>query len=434
VPIVHKRATIRVVRGVRTADGAPADASVVTVEYAAVKGSMPPNGPMFPELRVGEVAVFPLKQGAGKVWNFVSEEDYGMIVPAVDREIAAGWPANVDGPTAFLCREVAGAMVLGDFGQIAAAARYLDSLGEDKLQPVDVVFALIKAEIGENLMREDSRWLTMGVASYIAAGTPRPTLEALLGGRVTAGGGGDDLPARGALRMAALNLRKASKMQQPERILMMLVSHQEDPTTAWGVATALIDNFGGSSMLNAMEKPEFRTGKPGALYIADYMVKGRESPLAEAAVAGACKALAPDGAGREVPEGQLYSETLRRAVGLVLRAGNDDDFGVLVDEIKRAGLHDSKAYEAFLVLAGDSELSPPQRVLQICGLYVDNKTLMEFSPWPGMRLCDMAALTAARVGKQDFGMNPQDAVEKRDAAVAKAAEWLKGRGTEAQRQ
>jgi len=64
-------------------------------------------------------------------------------------------------------------------------------------------------------------------------------------------------------------------------------------------------------------------------------------------------------------------------------------------------------------------------VLQLCQVYIDDRTLMTKGPFQGMRLCDMAAMTAARIGKQDFGMNPTDTVEKRDAAVRKAAAWLK---------
>ena len=84
-------------------------------------------------------------------------------------------------------------------------------------------------------------------------------------------------------------------------------------------------------------------------------------------------------------------------------------------------------YQAIILLAGDSELSPPGRVLKICEMYIDDATVLRIAPWKGFRACDMAALTAARVGKKDIGFNPEDPEEKRDAAVARAAEWLRSR-------
>jgi hypothetical protein len=429
--VVRKRATIRVVRGIRTADASEIGWALAEVEFLAAKEGPAAEGPYFPQVQVGQVAVFPLKPLAGKVWQFVSEEDVGMIMPAAEREIGVGWPADVPGNVAFLYRELAGTFLNGDFVQTVRAARYLDNLGPDKVSPVDMAFGLMKAAVGENLLREDPRWLSIAVAAYMGTGTPRPTIDALLAGRIASGGaaaaGGEDLPERASLRMAALCLRKASRLQLAERVLMVLIAHQEDPGLAWGVATALLDNFGNAPAMLSMEGQEFRTGKPGALYVADYMVKDRLHPLAKMAVEGARKALAYGGAAREFPKDAAYSAELRETMGLILRAGSDEDMAYLVDLAGRAGQNDAKLYQAIILLAGDSELSPPDRVLKICKIYINDPMELQTAPWPGFRACDMAALTAARVGKQDFGLNPEDPAEKRDAAIAKAAEWLKGR-------
>jgi len=56
----------------------------------------------------------------------------------------------------------------------------------------------------------------------------------------------------------------------------------------------------------AMEREGLSRGQAGAMYVADYMVKGREHPLAAAAAEGARKALAEDGPARETPKGQPY--------------------------------------------------------------------------------------------------------------------------------
>jgi hypothetical protein len=307
----------------------------------------------------------------------------------------------------------------------------MDVVGAEKAPAADTVFMLMRAEIGENLMREDTRWVAVGVAAYIASGTPRPSIDALANGMITGeravGGTGDGLPAVPSLRLATLCLRKASKFQIWERILMVLVNQQETPGAQWGVATALVNNYGDDPSMLAMEREAFRAGKPGAMYVADYMVKGREHPLAAAAAEGARKALAEDGPARETPKGQPYAPALRAAEALLLRCGSDEDFAFLLEQVNQARLHDAGTYQALMLLADDSALSPPARVLELCRQYIDDNTVMTAAPWPGFRLCDLAALTAARIGKQDFGLKPDDEPELRDEAVAKASAWLKAR-------
>ncbi len=442
MPILHKRATIRVLRGINAASAATSDLSLAVVDYIAAKGNIPPDGPMFPNLQTGQVAVFPLKLTPEKTWRFVSEEDAGMFAPALAREINSGWPATIPGPVAFYYRELAGACLYGDFSTMARAAAYLNTVaGAD--QPADPIFGLFRAEIGESNLREDTRWVAIGTAAYIASGTPRPTLDALINGMVADGGGAgaapraptDVLPAVPSLRLATLCLRKSAKFQLGERILMLLIARQEEFSNTWGIAKALVDNFEGSPMMISMEQQTIRTGKPGALYIADYMVKDRYHPLAASAVEGARKVLARDGDARDIPKEAPYTTLHRQAQGLLLRAGTNEDFTFLLDIItetrpnpdKPPSARDEKLYQAIMLLAGDSEFSPPARVLQICRQYIDDPAALPTPPWPGFRLCDLAALTAARVGRQDFGLKPDDPVDQRDVAVAKAREWLKAR-------
>lgn len=431
MPVMHKRATIRVLRGIKSSDASAVDFRQITVDYLALLGDVPPDAPMFPKLSVNQVAVFPVKS-ADAAWRFVSEEDAGMIAPAAVQEITAGWPADIDGNIAFIYRELAGACCFGDFPTMSRVGAYLDALGPSNTQPADPVFGLIKAEISENLLHEDSRWMIIGAAAYVASGTPRPTLDALINGQIGGGAAGgrnpnDALPSTPSLRLATLNLRKAAKFQLPQRILMLLISHQEDPGMSWGIAKALVDNFDGDPMMLSMEDQELRHGKSGAIYVADYMVKDATHPLATAAARGARAALAYDGPARVVPDAAAYSETLRQTEGLLLRAGSDDDFTYLLDQVNQSRIHDPKTYEALIRLAGDSELSPADRVLRICRAYVDNNTAMAFPIYPGFRLSDMAALTAARIGKQDFGLNPTDPADKRNAAVTQASAWLKAK-------
>jgi len=238
------------------------------VDYLGLVGDAPLNMPQFPQLQTNEVAVFPIKS-ADQVWRFVSEEDVGMIAPAVTGEIHAGWPANIDGNIAFYDRELAGALLYGDFATMARAAAYLDSVSATPAQGSDPIYGLMRAEIGDNLLHEDSRWMIIASAAYVASASPRPTLDALIRGQINAGTGvrnpNDGLPAIPSLRLATLTLRRASTLQLPERILMLLVSHQEDPGMAWGIAKALIDNFDGAPMMISMEAQELIRGKPGAI-------------------------------------------------------------------------------------------------------------------------------------------------------------------------
>jgi hypothetical protein len=132
-----------------------------------------------------------------------------------------------------------------------------------------------------------------------------------------------------------------------------------------------------------------------------------------------------NGEARDFAAGEAYSTLLRESVGLLLRAGSEEDFQFLLSTAKQASERDFKTYQGILLLAGDNELSPAERVEKLCAVYIDDRTAMTKGPYPGFRMCDMAALTVARVAKQDFGMSPMDPVEKRDAAVAKAAAWLK---------
>ena len=87
-PILEKQATLKILRGLNTADSSAVDLEQLTLQFPAISPAATPmeNGPMFPELRVGQVALFPLKH-VGANWQFISEEDVAMLMPAAARTL-----------------------------------------------------------------------------------------------------------------------------------------------------------------------------------------------------------------------------------------------------------------------------------------------------------------------------------------------------------
>jgi hypothetical protein len=424
--ITTRRATLRVLRGITPADGASVTEEELTVEYPALKeGEAPANKPKFPVLAEGELSLFPLKRAEGG-WRFVSEDAAALVMPAARRPIAA----RPETPRDYLLHELAGALVNGDYPTMWRAGKYLGDLGTEVSLPVqptgaparpmapvaDAVFALIRGEIGETGLRLDTRWVQIGTAAYMSADPTPPAIADLLA---------DDAPVTAPLQLARLAFRKAGERDLDQRIMRLIVAHQEDPGAARRTATAITTNYALNPEMIGLERSAIMDDKPGAMAVADLLVKDLTSPFAERAAAAAREILDS----KSKPYAQdVNPEAARHAVALLLRVGSDDDFAFFLDQIRRAKTGESPLYKQYLQAAGADESLSARRTLAIARLYIDDETplapLPEGKSW---RVCDAAARMVGKVAGDDFGVKPAAMQELRDAGVARARKYLKSK-------
>ncbi len=424
--VTTRRATLRVLRGIQPADGSAATMEELTVEYPALAAGQEaaPNGPQFPVLAEGQLSLFPLKHVEGG-WRFVSQEDAAMIMPAARRPIAA----QPETPRDYLLNELAGALLNGDYQTMVLAGKYLGEVGAEVPLPVhgtsvrahavppvaDAVFALIRSDIGESAMQLDTRWVQMGMATYMAAGTTLPLADLLA----------DDAPVSPPLQMARLALRKAGPRDLDQRIIRLLIAHQEDPGAALRTAATIAVNYASDPDLIAYERMAISDQKPGAMAVADLLVTDSSGPFAARAMMAAHDIL--DGNSKSFAHA-ADPETTRHAVALLLRVGSDDDFAFFLDQISRAKTESSPRYQQYLLDAsGEPSISAP-RCLAIARLCIDDATPLTGADAPkSWRICDLAARLVGRTAADDFGVTPDAMIEVRDAGVERARKYLKSK-------
>ena len=148
--------------------------------------------------------------------------------------------------------------------------------------------------------------------------------------------------------------------------------------------------------------------RPETIYLAEYLIKDREHPLLSPALRAAARLLPL--AGRHVrPD---FS-----ACRLIARYGDDNDFALLLQELREAQEGDPDRYTT---LWQSSYGAPRERSLQLCGLVIGDRRAIAGTS----RFCDSAAARLQETAGVDFGFDFEKPVAERDEAIAKAKAWL----------
>ncbi|MHB9107005.1 MAG: hypothetical protein ACYDCO_08115 [Armatimonadota bacterium] len=394
-PLVRMRATIRVLRlAPKTGQAAPEPGGTITVGYEALdpkKPVMMVNGPMFPQLAAGEIYVFPLRKAAKEKqaeWELLHEEDSGLLVPAAKTPLRE--EAALDNK-AFLVTELASAFTHGECADIYRAGQY----GMDYLLRSD---AGIPRLVEEAVKDDRERWRQIAVATYCASGMERPALSALAQGK--------NADFRAFYQLVITALSHLDPAQMDEQLIATALDHAS--VHNWGTAGMLAQNYPRHPATMKRLTEMLDQDAPGALYIAQYLIKTKDHPLVPPAVAAAV---------RKVKGPDEESGDFRAACELIRDYGDAGAFAVLLGEITVAKEADPERYRMFWSWCAYSQSG---RAVALCSVYIDDRR--EFSK--NDRFCDRAAWELQRVTGVDFGMKADQTPAQRDAAVQRARAWL----------
>ena len=278
-PILQMHARIRMLRSFAR-PGRPnlPKGSEISLAYSAIdweKCSGIANGPSFPDLHVGNVSVFPLRASReGGVWQLIDEEDHGLLVPSAKVPLPnAHAKTGVD----FLHSELAAAFCNGTYEDIHRGARYIRWL--DRLEDLDAVYAVIRDHAGD----DEERWLSISTASYCAMALQRPKIAELL--RDAEGA----TPERPLERLTARALGHLRREGLEDRLIAHVLAHAD--VHNWGTAVTIIKNYPRHPTALRLLRNALKDARPGALYVAQYLIKEKDHPLLADAIEASRKLL-----------------------------------------------------------------------------------------------------------------------------------------------
>ena len=404
IDLFEMEATLRVLR-VFPRDHTPGlkPRQTVSLRYWAIdwqKTTGICNGPSFPELRAGDVLVFPLslrRGGEEAPWELIDEEDYNLLVPAAR-------PAPPDGKAAtateFLRLELVGAFARGRHADAFKAAKYLGSVRSDRA--AEDLLPLVERHVG----KDERRWLDVATAAYCAMGTPRPKVAELL------------RPAprrRPQAALAATAFRHVRRDGLDERFIANCIRHAGVHT--WGAAVAIKENYPRHPTAMTLLARALTNDAPEAIQIAHTLIRSGDHPLARAAADAAARLLAR----RRRVELNDWPHTgyLRAACALVRDHGTDKQFALLLDELKHAQKADLTRYA--MIWQSCAYVKHP-RLLSICRILIEDRT--DFPSAGDRRFCDVAALRVEWMTGRRFGFVPGETTAARDKVIARIRAWL----------
>jgi hypothetical protein len=217
-----------------------------------------------------------------------------------------------------------------------------------------------------------------------------------------------------------------------------LYNHPEDPGAAWSSATAIAQNYGDDPYLISMERDAIKNLKPGAFFVATYLIKDGKHPLAATAVQAAKDLVGPDSPFRHHPPADDPTCLLGQGIELLSKIGTDADFQYVMDQVDAARKDDRRGYQAILMAGGhvgDAAGAGPAatpasrlRLLKLFAAYLDDTAPMAVEgtgTGTDLRICDYAAMRVQEESHRDFGLKTGDMPEVRDAAIEKEKDWLK---------
>ena len=398
-PLLRMSATARVLRTFPDAGASGLKAGdLIVIGYKAVdrersRGFV--NGPMFPTLSPGDIFAFPLRKAASRPdgeWELIHEEDWGLLVPCIEQ---APEGAAVESGADFLRAELATALARGRYSDVYRAAYFMQ---HHRSWPTDSsrhLWRLVEHLVGS----DEQQWLDIAVASYCAMGIPRPKI-----GELRATPEAADERAMPAAR--ALSHVSADGLD--DRVITKAIRHCS--LHAWGTGATLAINYREHPAAVKLLESGLRAGRPGTIYVAECLIKHNAHPLLPTALDAATRLL-QQLASHEHPD-------FRAACQLVAAHGTEDDFALLVDQIKRAQAADvarcsrlwsSAVYEA-----------TRERAMRLCGLVIEDRRVIRADT----RLCDSAAARLQYLTSGDFGFRFEKPTAERDEAVEKARAWL----------
>ncbi len=400
--LLQMRAKVRILRAFPSLLRSDStDNSVFFLRYYAIdqKSSAPlPDGPRFPYVARGDTYVFPLRKPQienPEYWDLIAEEDFNLLVPSV-RE--ATLHEKVRTSLDFLRLELAGAFSRGDYEQIYKAALYLTMYYEPKWEQHRCLYRLIESNVGQD--RE--RWLSIATAYYCSMGVPRQTIAEILEDH------GRRMPQ---LALLAEALDKSGREDLEERLIAQALRRARDHP--WGTAVTIGLNYPHHALAVKLLTQSLAANSRDAIVISAFIIKDKEHPLIQAAIAAAVRVLKE--------HDNLEFNSMRPACELILNYGGENDFAFLLNELRQAQEADHQRYgNIWRSFNGTTN----RRLIEVCKILIDD----EGTFYPNVRFCDSAAFELQRVTGMNFGMAMGQGNYEREQALAAARAWLRSAG------
>ncbi len=375
---------------------------MITIQYPALdpnSGEGGRNSFEFPQLSKNDVYTFPFKDLAAanhQPAELLHEQTLGLLIPCVKRRAQEHADSTC---IEFLKSELAATLESGTYPQLLGVGGYLGTvLSYDDQQTAPILHQRIQSHIGEN----DVRWLQIATAIYSSMGMPRPKISDLMTGQ--------NQPSPQAFLVS-----KALSHLKREGIDERLIEESMGNVAAlapWGVAVTLFDNYPDHPTVIKLLKKSLEEDGPHALYVAAYLIKERNHPLASTAVAAAVRLL----------KQHKTSDDLYFCCALIRDFGTDDDFKLLLEEFVQSQKSDRETYQK---LWQSCAYGKSPRIIAICRIVIQDENFsFKTSEGFDLRYCDSAVFELQRATPVDFGMKVKQTLPERNQAVEKVKAWL----------
>ncbi|MHB0999858.1 MAG: hypothetical protein ACYC27_11495 [Armatimonadota bacterium] len=400
LPLIKKHAVLDVYRAYPSKqDVQSIENNKVTIDFLAIDFSIIPgviNGPMFPQLVVGNVYAFPMIKSPGDLNKIVllSDEDLGYLIPGVKEQIP---DAVVGNAFDFICSEIAGTLAYGSYEDIYKTGRYFAF--EDIPEQVSVLV--------EKNVHDKDQWFDIAVATYCSLSIPRLRINELdsWNGR-----------KKSQVDLVRIALDHASPQNLEEQFVSSVIQHASDLLWASSTALNLNDQYIETTKKHLLDelnsdKPAVMTLKLSADVIKHY-IKDNNHPFIDIAVKVSRKLLAT--------KKNASREDTSAASEIITIYGSDDDFMFLTDEIKKAAKSSKDSFDKLWRGTNYRKGILRNRKIILCNALIDNKS--DYSS--DLRFCDLAVSHLQHETGEKFGFDLKQSKSERNKAVAKAKQWL----------
>lgn len=377
----------------RSASPQPQPNETITLRYISYepRSSCCANGsPLWPRLKAGDVALFPLTpSGGSNSWNLLAEQGEDILVPA----LAAEWrtPDGPGSPRAFILHELANTLTRGNSAEQSRAASWLAGQREEPAE----IRPMLEALLGSN----DDKWLQTATALLQFVGFPGLSVTDLMAGRAPVGLLDKTVPS-----MAVWALKRGATRDYPNRLIPALIARGlYDP----------LREFRDSPVLDSEMTLALRRRAPESMLLAlNFIRSGKTTFLGEALQAAAELAQKPASVPAE------NSSALTFACKLIIDYGNEPQLDAVATSLRQFQNADEDQYRSLWRAIDGSE---NKRALPLDAIVITDRRILSRD----VRFCDTAAGDISRLSGEAFYAGSEASVAQRDEGIARAITWLK---------
>lgn len=357
----------------------------------------------FPDLAVGDVFAFPLREPVVGNLGLIAEENTGLLVPCLREAPTEAKPTTC---LEFLQQELVNTLSKGDFAALCKAAKYPSPGRTDQ-------FATFGKMLEQQIGDDEARWITLAVVGYCAT-IPNRTLAELPDPAEQ-----DSDPERPRLlfvrpplheRLAGLAMRHVHDPKWKERFVATALSFAP-LHSSYQVAVAIEKNFPSDPDILAILAKALDEHQPGVLAVIISLIHNIDHPLIDPARRAAMASLRSH---RKAASADFIS-----AWRFILNFGDEQQFAWLLRDLIRSQKSDR---QRFMTAWRASAEGKNTRLIELCRVVIEDRGRYHGSRW---RFCDSAGFTLQQLTGADFGFANDQSAAERDAAVTKAKAWLK---------